>query len=130
MERQFKKAICGNLLKLRVDRGYSQRHVGKVLMMSQPAYKKIEDGNTQINAVKLRLLADFYQLPVELFYRQGMVLDTGMYVPKTLYDQVVEQLRHALAMQEIQAKRIAELEAKVVRKDAKIEELKGDRSAR
>jgi hypothetical protein len=83
----------------------------------------MEDGTTIINASQLGVLADFYDLPIEFFYRQYAVFSADSYRTRTQYEQLHEQLNRSNLLLDVYHKRITELEAKVVRKDAKIEEL-------
>ncbi|SFC79304.1 Helix-turn-helix [Parapedobacter composti] len=124
MINRFKETICSNLLKLRRAHNYSQQYVGRVLSISQPAYKKMENGVTNINACQLGALAGFYGVPVQRFYSDTMMLDDDADEMKERWVQLKEQLHNTNMLLEVYRKRIAELEAKVARKDAKIEDLR------
>lgn len=117
MINQLKKTICDNLLKMRSERNYSQRYVGQILSVSQPAYKKMEDGKTFINAGQLSILADFYRVPLEAFYKKIMDFTVDSYKTREQYEQLNEQLRNANMLLDVYRKRIAELEEKAAGED-------------
>lgn len=121
MIQNFRKTICDNLARIRVARRYSQREIATVLSVKQPSYRSMELGTTQISAVHLATLAEFYKVPVQHFYQNGMVLHGPAAPPEEEIERMREQVQNGKVVLDIYAKRIEELEAKVKRRDAKID---------
>jgi len=123
MIQKIRDIICANLVRMRVSRRYSQREISSVLSIKQPSYGNIERGHTLISAAQLAVLANFYRLPVALFYQEDMALGTDLSHAVAQYERLCEQVKNYKTTLEIYQKRIDELDAKVKRKDAKIESL-------
>ncbi|SEK63938.1 helix-turn-helix domain-containing protein [Parapedobacter koreensis] len=123
MVKQLKHIICTNLSRIRAARRYSQREVAAVLSIKQPSYRNMEVGITYISAIHLALLADFYRIPIQDFYQSEMELDAGISSSKEQTERLKEQLQNSKVLLGVYEKRIEELEAKVRRKDTKIESL-------
>ena len=69
MERnRLNTIISRNLLLIRQERRYSQNDIATVLTIKQPSYNRMESGRTHISADQLALLAEFYRLPVSVFF--------------------------------------------------------------
>ena len=60
--------ISRNLLQIRQQRRFSQSEIATVLAIKQPSYNRMESGKTHISADQLALLAEFYDLPVSVFF--------------------------------------------------------------
>ncbi|MFC7526928.1 helix-turn-helix domain-containing protein [Parapedobacter sp. GCM10030251] len=101
---------------MRVSRRYSQREISSVLSIKQPSYGNIERGHTLVSAAQLAILADFYRVPVALFYQSDTVPGSDLFQESRLHEQLCEQIKDYKTMLEIYQKRIEELEAKVTRK--------------
>jgi transcriptional regulator with XRE-family HTH domain len=116
------RAVQGNnIRKYRNEKCYTQEYMASELGIGQSAYQKIESGEVNLSTDRLVQIASILGKPVEAFIKDG---------PLTLEQngQQADSISKEIAlMQKIilqQEKRIEELEAKVVRKDNKIEELK------
>lgn len=123
METQLKSNVAVNLMRVRVARRCSQREIAAVLSIKQSSYRDIEIGNTQINAVRLAILADFYRIPVQAFFEKGMATDAAVYNDKETGQRMNERLFYYKTLIDVYSKRLAELESKLRRRDAKIEAL-------
>lgn len=125
MEKQFENTIRENLFKIRTERKLSQGYIGRVLYISQPAYRKMEQGATSISAAQLGVLADFYKVRLHLFYYKDMAPGMDFYLTKEQYNQLFDQQYTVSFLRDVSEKRIRELEAVVSRKDAEIAALLG-----
>lgn len=57
---------------LRLQRGYSQNEIAKILGIHRPAYTLVEQGRQKLTAEQLFLLSWFYAVP--MFEMEEMVL--------------------------------------------------------
>ena len=94
------------------------------LGIGQSAYQKIESGDSKVSIERLKQIADILGRSVENF----LVKDekTNQKIENSNIGVNITKAEHELTQKIIlqQEKRIEELEGKVARKDAKIEELK------
>ncbi|MEC3882043.1 helix-turn-helix domain-containing protein [Parapedobacter sp. 10938] len=75
MERnRLNTIISRNLLLVRQERRFSQSYIATVLAIKQPSYNRMESGRTHISADQLALLAEFYELPINVFYEPRKTL--------------------------------------------------------
>jgi len=79
MIQKIRDIICANLVRIRVSRRYSQREISSVLSIKQPSYRNIEMGHTLISAAQLAVLANFYRLPVALFYQNDTIPGSDLF---------------------------------------------------
>ena len=123
MINQLKKTICDNLLRIRKAQRFSQQNLADVLNITQPSYRDLEMGQRTISAVQLGLVADFYRIPVDFFYRPDADPRVNFLEETGSLARLREQLEICRAASRIHVARNEELEAKVKRKDRKIDEL-------
>ena len=118
------RAVQGNnIRKYRNEKCYTQEFMANELGIGQSAYQKIESGEVNLSMDRLIQIASVLGKPIEAFindkpsqsnYEQKELLENHISNEIKLMQKIIFQ----------QEKRIEELEAKVVRKDNKIEELK------
>lgn len=123
MVKKLKNTIATNLMRIRMARRYSQREMAAVLDIKQPSYRDLEIGHTQINAVQLAILADFYHVPIQLFYQSDMLRDTTCLESESPNSPTEESQLQYKKQLETYAKRITELEGKLQQIDSKIDAL-------
>lgn len=68
MENHLDAIISKNLMKIRVERNYTQLQIANVLRIKQPSYNRIECGRTRVSATHLWVLAAFYDVSLLMFY--------------------------------------------------------------
>ncbi|MFC7526929.1 helix-turn-helix domain-containing protein [Parapedobacter sp. GCM10030251] len=123
MNNRLKQTICDNLLKIRKARRLSQQELAEVLNMTQPSYRELEIGVRTINAVQLGEIAKFFRIPVNHFYLEGLDPRAEHNTDEVYLEQLKEQLEVYRLTLRIHISRNEELEAKLKRKDRKIDEL-------
>ncbi|MCZ4224253.1 helix-turn-helix domain-containing protein [Pedobacter rhodius] len=99
-----------NLRKFRDEKCYSQEYIAKLLNVEQSTYQRIESGRIKITMDRLIKLAAIFKKPIQSFSEQ-----------ENESINEIELMKKIISQQE---KRIVELEAKVNRKNLKIDELK------
>lgn len=62
--------IVNRIKKARVDRGYTQHDVGKLLGKSAASISELERGKVQVNATDLYKIANFLNKPIEYFFSE------------------------------------------------------------
>lgn len=103
---------------------YSQEYVAKQLGLAQSTYQRIETGEINITLARLAQIAKILQQPIEVFLgkeKQPKPNFTNDDYLVQISRKELELLRKMIAYQ---GKRIEELEAKLQRRDLKIEALK------
>lgn len=123
MINRLKQTICDNLLRIRKARRLSQQELADILKITQPSYRELEIGVRTINAAQLGAIADFLRIPVNHFYREDLDPQVEHYTDEAQLKQLKEQLETCKSTLRIHINRNEELEAKIKRKDRKIEEL-------
>lgn len=69
-EKKINQFICHQLVKAREENGYTQKKVEENGIIKQSNLSKIENGAKNISASKLFLLANFYQKPIDYFFKK------------------------------------------------------------
>ncbi len=123
MLRKKNDTLCINLKKLRNERSLTQQNVADGISIKQTSYGDLENGKSKLYAARLWQLADFFGVSVGRFC--GEKPDDSEQVK--VLQQRIEELAAKLAQSEltvgIYKDLNMELEAKVKRKDRKIDEL-------
>lgn len=70
MEKKINQLISHNLVKAREDNGFTQMKVHKDKIIGQSTLSKIENGVKPISAAKLFVLAQYYNKPIEYFFKK------------------------------------------------------------
>lgn len=120
---ELKNIYSGEIRKYRDEKCYTQSYMAEQLGIGQSAYQKIESGDIKISIERLTQIANILDKPIDAFIVRNE--SKGELIEGNLSIGSVETEYHL--MQKIilqQEKRIEELEAKVNRRDEKIEELK------
>lgn len=71
MEKIDNRVLGQTIRKIRLERGYSQADVARVLHCCRSAYSYKESGNTMFNLIDLQQLAEFFEIPPETFFHTG-----------------------------------------------------------
>lgn len=61
--------ISRNLLRIRTQKRCSQGEIANILRIKQPSYNRIESGRTRISADQLAVLAIYYEISVDYFFK-------------------------------------------------------------
>ncbi len=72
------RQIGGRIRRIRVENGYSQEDIAKMLQVSRSSVVQIEKGNRQISVIELTLLSDFLGFSMDQFLTEsyGIPSDT------------------------------------------------------
>jgi transcriptional regulator with XRE-family HTH domain len=121
-ETGYNKFVGQRLKELRIHIGKSLEYVSSVLGCSRENYYSIEKGDTSISTYNLKLLADFYNLSIDLILSHNLIVDYpvtrfnafkineyGTLIPTTQYKLtnlyasmfIVERGKELLVMQSI-----------------------------
>ncbi|WP_316768999.1 helix-turn-helix domain-containing protein [Pedobacter frigiditerrae] len=123
LTRAEQKNVYGNdIRKYRDEVCYSQEQMANQLGITQSAYYKIEAGAVKITIERLEQIAKILGKPIEAFlqkekYNEQLKSEQKVYINLT----ELELLQNTINQQQ---NRIEELEAKLKRRDDKIEKLK------
>ncbi|MES2416768.1 MAG: helix-turn-helix domain-containing protein [Bacteroidota bacterium] len=118
----MKKVYGGDIRKFRDEKCYTQAYMADQLGVGQSTYQKIEAGTIKISAERLTQIAGVLNKPINAFLQKEYQASE----PTPSFTIDISKAEYDL-MQKIilqQEKRIEELEAKIIRKDLNIEELK------
>lgn len=63
--------IVNKIKKARVDRGFTQQDIGKLLGKSAASISELERGNVQVNAADLYRIAKYLNKPIEYFFSEN-----------------------------------------------------------
>jgi transcriptional regulator with XRE-family HTH domain len=63
--------INEQLKKIRISKGITQAQIAKILNIGQTNYSLIEKGKTPITVERLRIIADFLEVPISYFFTGG-----------------------------------------------------------
>lgn len=85
MRKEFNAIICRNLVKVRMSLKYSQNTIANALHIKQPSYARMESGRTRISADQLGVLANFYNVPVHIFFADTYCLAQLPRQPSVLF---------------------------------------------
>ncbi len=69
-EKKINQVISYQLVRARESLGFTQMKVQEDKIMSQSNLSKIENGMKKISAAKLFLLAEYYNKPIEYFFKK------------------------------------------------------------
>jgi transcriptional regulator with XRE-family HTH domain len=115
--------------KYRYEKSFSQEFMAHKMGIGQSTYQKIESGETKISVERLMEIAAILEQPFEKFLNTEHKLADSPQAASlpingtvAMYADLQVELLYKIIDQ--QEKRIAELEAKIQRRDKKIEELK------
>ncbi|HUH17848.1 helix-turn-helix transcriptional regulator [Albibacterium sp.] len=92
METEFKSTVCKNLIRLRIHNRYSQKEISEVLEITQTSYNRIESGKIRINALFLFRLAQFYNILVDDFFSNNVIIRSDEQKLKKDFVQLQERL--------------------------------------
>lgn len=68
-ENKITRVIAKNIRKAREARFKTQEHLAKVLNISHQQVQKYEEGKNRISPAKLYILALYFDIPVQEFYK-------------------------------------------------------------
>lgn len=69
-ENKINQLISHNLVKAREEKGFTQMKLQQDKLILQSTLSKIENGVKPISAAKLFLLAEYYNKPIEYFFKK------------------------------------------------------------
>ncbi|MBE5322224.1 helix-turn-helix domain-containing protein [Pedobacter sp. MR2016-19] len=120
---ELKNVYHGNIRKYRDEKCYTQSYMANQLGIGQSAYQKIESGDIKISMERLTEIANILGKPINVFIEGN---EGKSEIVKIHHDVQTAEAEYDLMRKIIlqQKKQIGELEAKVARRDEKIEELK------
>jgi transcriptional regulator with XRE-family HTH domain len=64
------------LKSLRVLKGLTQKNIAQLLNISIQSYNKKENGKVPFTANELKILSDFFDVPMENFFKDNVVIKT------------------------------------------------------
>jgi|GEM_PF-5151844 len=70
-QKEIKVAVSKSLIRYRLLNRYSQKQIAVTLGISQPAYSKMEAGQTKVSSIILQQLAVLYDIGTTDFYTTG-----------------------------------------------------------
>lgn len=119
---EMKNVYGEDIRKYRDEKCYNQAYMANQLGITQSAYYKIEAGAIKISIERLEQVAEILGKPIEAFlqkekYNERLKSEQKVYIQLT----ELELLQKTITKQQ---NRIEELEAKLKRRDEKIEKLK------
>ncbi len=77
MPRKLKATLLKNLKKIREDRSLSQKKVAEGLGIAQSYYCDMENGISEISAVRLWQISKLLDVDMESFFDEGQVRNAG-----------------------------------------------------
>jgi transcriptional regulator with XRE-family HTH domain len=98
--------VAQRIRKLRIDKGISQEQVAKGLCISQPAYARLESGESNTWANHLNKLCELFEIMPEDLVKQDQVVinkeqkggsSNNAYVINQLSEKLIEQYEKRLA---------------------------------
>lgn len=118
---EMRAVQSNNIRKYRNEKCYTQEYMASELGIGQSAYQKIESGEVNLSTERLVQIASILGKSVEAFIKDGQLTQEQNRLQGDSIPKEIELMQKIILQQE---KRIEELEAKVARKNLKIEELK------
>ena len=111
-----------DIRRYRAEKCYNQDFMATRLGISQSMYFKIESGLVKITMERLKQIADILEKPLDAFlekekYDEDLKKERKIYISFNEVELMQKTITHL-------EKRVEELEAKILRRDNKIEELK------